>query len=339
MPFYREQPCRVLPLILAGSNRLLKHLFESKACTKQGGNSYHHRVVIIITLSDTEVNRLNNSTFQCSYTMAPRRKPQYTQESIDQQLQQFHLLDPSSSSENLEQLGPLIKQIHTNRQQDAFLRNLQSLIDSKDAEIERICAENYQDFISSVSTLFTLKSYTTKMQEKITFLDSSVSQLGRGLLEKKRALLQTKKTAANLDEAIDTLQACLRVLDVINPVGEMVQHGKYWSALRVSSRLVQSPSHLSLSLISIVVVSRRCTNYALDVLGSNSSLPICPFRSPVSSRPNQRRSDSVHEAMASRDSERQRAGRRTRPGGHGSARPQMEGETGERPAAEDEPSG
>ncbi|KAL0949336.1 hypothetical protein HGRIS_009408 [Hohenbuehelia grisea] len=164
--------------------------------------------------------------------MPPRRRQQFTQESIDQQLQQIHLLDPSSSSENLEQLGPIIKQIYQNRQQDAFLRTVQGLVESKDAEIEKICGENYQDFISSVSTLFTVKAYTDQMKENIKSLDSSVSHLGRGLVEKKRALLQTRKTAANLDEGIDSLQACLRVLDVVNRVGEMIQEGKYWSALR-----------------------------------------------------------------------------------------------------------
>jgi len=165
--------------------------------------------------------------------MPPRRRPQFTQENIDQQLQQIHLLDPSSSSENLEQLGPIIKLIHQNRQQDAYLRTLQALINSKDTEIEKICGENYQDFTSSVSTLFTVKSYTNNLRDKITTLDASVSQIGRGLVEKKRALLQSKKTAANLDEAIDNLQACLKVLDVVDRVGEMVKGGKHWSALRV----------------------------------------------------------------------------------------------------------
>ncbi|KAK7060468.1 Rab GTPase-binding exocyst subunit S15 [Paramarasmius palmivorus] len=164
--------------------------------------------------------------------MPPRKRQQFTQESIDQQLQQIHLLDQSSSSENLEQLGPIIKQIHANKQQEAYIRTIQDLIQSKDAEIEKICGENYQEFIASVSTLFNVKSYTGKMKENIATLDASVSQLGRGLVEKKRALLQSKKTAANLDEAIDTLQACLRVLDVVHRVGEMIKEGKYWSALR-----------------------------------------------------------------------------------------------------------
>lgn len=166
--------------------------------------------------------------------MPPRRRVQYTQDGIDQQLQQIHLLDSSSSSENLEQLGPMIKQIHVNRQQEAFLRTVQGLVESKEAEIEKICADNYQDFIQSVSTLFTIKSYTLNLRHKITTLNESVTQVGRGLIEKKKALLQSKKTAANLDEAIDGLQACLKVLDVVNRVGQMIKEEKYWSALRVS---------------------------------------------------------------------------------------------------------
>ncbi|KIJ70132.1 hypothetical protein HYDPIDRAFT_172026 [Hydnomerulius pinastri MD-312] len=164
--------------------------------------------------------------------MPPRRRLQYTQESIDQQLQQIHLLDASSSSENLEQLGPIIKQIHANRQQEVYLRNLQALIEAKDSEIETICTDNYQEFISSVSTLFTVKSYTTNLREKIATLDESVAQVGKGLVEKKRTLLQSKKTAANLDEAIDTLQASLKLLDVVDRIGDMIQEGRFWSALR-----------------------------------------------------------------------------------------------------------
>ncbi|KAF7985236.1 hypothetical protein HWV62_7888 [Athelia sp. TMB] len=176
----------------------------------------------------------------------PPRRTQFKEESIDQQLQQIHLLDPSSSSENLEQLGPIIKQIHASRQQEAYLRTLQGLIDSKDAEIEQICGDNYQDFIQSVSTLFDVKSYTTNLRERITTLDGSVAQVGKGLVEKKRTLLQSKKTSANLDEAIDTMQSCLRVLDVLNRIGDMVREGKYWSALR-SLEDIQSMPPTSLS--------------------------------------------------------------------------------------------
>lgn len=229
--------------------------------------------------------------------MPPRRRQQFTQESIDQQLQQIHLLDPSSSSENLEQLGPIIKQIHSNRQQEAFLRSVQGLIEAKDAEIENICGDNYQDFISSVSTLFTVKSYTDKMKENISSLDNSVSQLGRGLVEKKRNLLQTKKTAANLDEAIDTLHACLRVLDVVNRVGEMVKRGKYWSALRVCCLCYMSDT-ISQCNTSLFAVARRHSEHATHITITNPIFPASSVVFTFLTWTNQGRRHGIHETMA-----------------------------------------
>lgn len=232
-----------------------------------------------------------------SFIMPPRRRPQFSQENIDQQFQQIHLLDSSSSSENLEQLGPIIKQIHSNRQQEAYLRTIQGLIESKDAEIEKICVDNYQDFISSVSTLFTVKSYTDKMKETIASLDTSVTQLGRGLVDKKRNLLQTKKTAANLDEAIDTLQACLRVLDVVNRVSEMVKEGKYWSALRV--RRLNEPSlcdTLVMHVFSLTVIGRH-TEYASDFNFPNSLFPTSLIIVAVFASTDQGCCDSINETM------------------------------------------
>lgn len=224
--------------------------------------------------------------------MPPRRRPQFTQESVEQQLQQIHLLDQSSSSENLEQLGPIIKQIHTNRQQDAYLRTLQGLIDSKDAEIEKICGDNYQDFISSVSTLFTVKSYTHDLRDKIATLDSSVSQIGHGVAEKKRALLQSKKTATNLDEAIDSLQASLRILDVVDRVGEMVREGKYWSALRVCDPFTFVYSLLNnLTISSPWMTFRACPNHPylrphyFSIYSCRS--PLCAGKSRTLSQPRQ----------------------------------------------------
>lgn len=37
-----------------------------------------------------------------------------------------------------------------------------------------------------------------------------------------------------MDDAIETMQTCLRLLDLVHRVGEMIREGKYWGALRVS---------------------------------------------------------------------------------------------------------
>ncbi|CAE6443190.1 unnamed protein product [Rhizoctonia solani] len=179
-------------------------------------------------------------SFTPSIHMPPRR-PAYTQADIDAQLQAIHLLDPSSTTENLEGLGTLVKSVHDARQQDAFLRTVKGLIESKDADIEKICGDNYQDFAGSVSTLLTVRTYTVNLRDRINSLDQEVSQVGHGLASKKKALLKSKRTAGNLDEAIGTLQSCLRVLDMVNKVGEMIRDRKYWSALRTLEEIRSLP--------------------------------------------------------------------------------------------------
>ncbi|KAG8795443.1 hypothetical protein FRC17_008135, partial [Serendipita sp. 399] len=151
---------------------------------------------------------------------------------IDQQLQQIHLLDAASTSENLEQLAPIIKNIHATRQQDAYLRTLKQLAESKEAEIQQICSDNYQDFVSSVSTMLNVRSSTNNLRDRIIALDDSVNQAGKALAEKKKGLLKAKKAGTNLDETIEALQSCLRLLDLVNRIGELIKQGKYYSALR-----------------------------------------------------------------------------------------------------------
>jgi len=76
--------------------------------------------------------------------------------------------------------------------------------------------------------------------------------------------------AANLDEAVDALQACLRVLDVVNRVGQMIKEEKYWSALRAleevhsmpPASLSQTPlfQHLLSSLPSLRIQIKGAVN-------------------------------------------------------------------------------
>ena len=47
-------------------------------------------------------------------------------------------------AENLEQLGPVIKQITETGRQEAFVDQLDNLVRKKDAEIERMCNAHYQ---------------------------------------------------------------------------------------------------------------------------------------------------------------------------------------------------
>lgn len=59
--------------------------------------------------------------------------------------------------------------------------------------------------------------------------------LSVGCRQQKKQLLETRRVGQNVDEAIETLQACLRVLDLANRVGSLIEAKKYYAALRVSA--------------------------------------------------------------------------------------------------------
>lgn len=78
--------------------------------------------------------------------MSRQRRPKFTAQEIQSQLSQLHLFSSlsSSSNENIEQLAPILANIHRSRQQDAYLRALDAYVQEKEAEIEAVCTRNYQ---------------------------------------------------------------------------------------------------------------------------------------------------------------------------------------------------
>lgn len=157
----------------------------------------------------------------------------------------------STTQDNFEPLGPIIKQLHEQGLEDIFLRSLDRFVEDKEREIEHICGENYevsdlflslsytdsggyhtgsqvcrveedrqipsakdglqsrrnesyifsplsitffsdlhhlQDFVSSVSTLLTVRQGTVHLRHRIGELDSQMGEVGKSLMDKVRAM-------------------------------------------------------------------------------------------------------------------------------------------------------
>lgn len=80
-----------------------------------------------------------------------------------------------------------------------------------------------------------------------------------------------------MDDAIETLQTCLRLLDLVHRVGEMIREGKYWGALRASQAsiyfLVKTYVYQSLEdLLHLPPPSISQTPFYAHVLSSLPSL-------------------------------------------------------------------
>ncbi|KAF9976649.1 hypothetical protein BGZ73_008120 [Actinomortierella ambigua] len=149
-------------------------------------------------------------------------------------IQQLVLVsDATNDAENLEHLGPTMKDVYRNNKMKPFLDQLSLFIQRKEMEIERMCNSNYQDFVQSVDRLLSVRQGTVDLKNKINVLNTDVQQAGISLAKKKRELIESKKILENIAAATETLKTCVHFLDLANRVNVQVENRKYYSALRI----------------------------------------------------------------------------------------------------------
>lgn len=119
--------------------------------------------------------------------------------SLDAQLQQLTLFsDLDAESENLEQLGPIIKSLDEANQSDAFLRRLRDFVQEKETEIESVCNANHQDFASAVDKLLKVRSGTVSLKLRISELNEEVQAGGQSLSSKVKAKREGQRERENI---------------------------------------------------------------------------------------------------------------------------------------------
>lgn len=137
-----------------------------------------------------------------------------------------------TSQDNLQQLGPIIKSLDEAGQADAFLRLLRDFARTEESRIKTICDENSSDFIGAVDKLLGVRSSTISLRHRIGELNEEVQAGGASLGGKKKQLLDSQRTMAKVDDAIGTLQSCLKVLDMASRIDSLIEDRKYYPALR-----------------------------------------------------------------------------------------------------------
>lgn len=83
----------------------------------------------------------------------------------------------SSLVEN-SQLGPAIKAVYDRGWQESFADYLVATIEEKDAEIRNSCNENYEEFISAIDNLLTVKTEITDLKTLVAQLNDNVRKTG-----------------------------------------------------------------------------------------------------------------------------------------------------------------
>ncbi|KAF9949893.1 hypothetical protein BGZ72_008346 [Mortierella alpina] len=149
-------------------------------------------------------------------------------------IQQLVLVsDATNDAENLEHLGPTMKDVYRNNKMKPFLDQLGTFIRRKEMEIEKMCNSNYQEFVQSVDRLLKVRQNTVDLKDKIHRLNTDVQRAGTELSAKKRELIESKRILENIATATETLRTCVHFLDLANRVNVQVENRKYYSALRI----------------------------------------------------------------------------------------------------------
>lgn len=123
-------------------------------------------------------------------------------------IQQLVLVsDATNDAENLEHLGPTIKDVYRNNKMKPFLDQLGIFIRRKEMEIEKMCNSNYQEFVQSVDRLLKVRQGTVDLKDKIHTLNTDVQLAGKELTAKVTIIncLNTKvKSAYVVPEILTT---------------------------------------------------------------------------------------------------------------------------------------
>ncbi|KAI9142769.1 exocyst complex subunit Sec15-like-domain-containing protein [Paraphysoderma sedebokerense] len=139
--------------------------------------------------------------------------------------------------DSLDQLGPVIKSVVKSGKKDAFIDQLSVHITKQESEIERICNFHYQEFVQSVDQLLKVRSETVNLKNQIIGLAGEFQSSGGRILEKKKELLDQRRIFQNIETAIEHLQSCLHVLDLVNRANIQIDTHKFYAALRTLDEL------------------------------------------------------------------------------------------------------
>ncbi|GAB7343649.1 hypothetical protein MBLNU457_1641t1 [Dothideomycetes sp. NU457] len=118
-----------------------------------------------------------------------------------------------------------------------LIQALNQVSADRDAEIERICNSNHQEFISSVNQLQRVREGTMSLTAEIMNLSQSIEASTEKLAEQKKALVDSRGIRQNIDETSQALKDCLEVLRLSNQVHELLGKGNHYAALRAVEEL------------------------------------------------------------------------------------------------------
>lgn len=143
----------------------------------------------------------------------------------------------SSDTDYIEQLIPVMRDVSNSDRASHLIQALNQVSAERDAEIERICNSNHQEFITSVNQLQRVREGTVALTSEIMNLSQSIEASTEKLAEQKKALVDSRGVRQNIDDTTQALKDCLEVLRLANQVHDLLAKKNHYGALRALDEL------------------------------------------------------------------------------------------------------
>ncbi|KAF2094022.1 exocyst complex component Sec15 [Rhizodiscina lignyota] len=143
----------------------------------------------------------------------------------------------SSDADYIDQLVPVLRDVRRSDRANRLVQSLDALAARREAEIEKMCNSNHQEFVSSVNALLRVREGTVELTSDILNLNQSIQASTEKLAEQKKALVESRGVRQNIDEANRALESCLEVLRLANQVHDLLAKKKHYAALRALDEL------------------------------------------------------------------------------------------------------
>lgn len=143
----------------------------------------------------------------------------------------------SSEGDYIDQLIPVLRDVRNSDRATHLIQALNHVSNDREAEIERICNSNHQEFINSVNQLQRVREGTVTLTAEILSLSQSIEASTEKLAEQKRGLVDSRSVRQNIDDATQALKDCIEVLRLANQVHDLLGKKNHYAALRALDEL------------------------------------------------------------------------------------------------------
>lgn len=118
-----------------------------------------------------------------------------------------------------------------------LVQSLTRVAEDREADIERMCNTNHQEFVHSVNQLLSIRDGTSELASEILGLTQSIQTSTERLAEQKKSLVDSRSVRQNIDNVTQALKDCLEVLRLANQVHDLLGKKNHYAALRALDEL------------------------------------------------------------------------------------------------------